>query len=117
VRFAGSVSDVRPYYAAADSFLLATLYDPFPNAALEAMASGLPIVTTSRCGVSELVVEGESGFVRDALDITGIADALGRLDAATAQRMGMHARAAVAGLTPSAMAEEYLALYGRLLHR
>jgi UDP-glucose:(heptosyl)LPS alpha-1,3-glucosyltransferase len=117
VRFVGSVSDVRPYYAAADSFVLATLYDPFPNAALEAMASGLPIVTTTRCGASELVAEGENGFVRDALDIAGLADALGRLDPATAQRMGAASRDAVAGLTPELMAGDYLALYRRLIHR
>jgi UDP-glucose:(heptosyl)LPS alpha-1,3-glucosyltransferase len=117
VRFVGSVSDVRPYLAAADSFLLATLYDPFPNAALEAMASGLPIVTTPDCGAAELVADGENGFVRDALDVQGLAAALSRLDPASAQRMGVHARESVAHLTPGAMAAEYLALYRRLLHR
>ena len=40
VRFVGAVSDVRPFLAAADAFVLPTLYDPFPNAALEAMAAG-----------------------------------------------------------------------------
>ena len=117
VRFVGAVSDVRPYLAAADSFLLATLYDPFPNAALEAMASGLAIVTTERCGAAELVVEGENGFVRDALDVAGIAAALERLDPGSAARMGARARESVAGFTPGAMAAEYLALYRRLLHR
>ncbi len=117
VRFVGSVSDVRPYLAAADCFLLATLYDPFPNAALEAMASGLPIVTTPQCGAAELVAEGENGFVRDALDIAGLAAALARLDPESAARMGGRARESVAGLTPAAMAAEYLALYERLLHR
>jgi UDP-glucose:(heptosyl)LPS alpha-1,3-glucosyltransferase len=117
VRFVGSVSDVRPYYAAADSFVLATLYDPFPNAALEAMASGLPLVTTSHCGAAEMVTEGESGFVRDALDIAGLAGVLGGLDPATAARMGANARDAVASLTPELMAREYLALYQRLLRR
>lgn len=117
VRFVGSVSDVRPYYAAADSFVLATLYDPQPNAALEAMACGLPIVTTPKCGVAELLREGESGFVRDALDVAGIAEALGRLDPPTARRMGAAARAAVAPFSPAAMAREYLALYERLIHR
>jgi UDP-glucose:(heptosyl)LPS alpha-1,3-glucosyltransferase len=117
VRFVGTVSDVRPYYAAADSFVLATLYDPFPNAALEAMASALPVVTTSHCGAAEMVTEGESGFVRDALDTAGLADALGRLDPATATRMGANARDAVSHLAPDIMAREYLALYQRLLHR
>ncbi|MGZ5038079.1 MAG: glycosyltransferase family 4 protein [Usitatibacter sp.] len=117
VRFVGSVSDVRPFYAAADVFVLATLYDPFPNAALEAMASGLAVVTTTRCGAAELLAEGESGFVRDALDVAGIADAIGRIDAPTAARMGANARDAVAPLTPQAMAREYLALYAGLLRR
>jgi UDP-glucose:(heptosyl)LPS alpha-1,3-glucosyltransferase len=117
IRFVGSVSDVRPYHAAADSFALATLYDPFPNAAIEAMASGLPVVTTPKCGAAEMLAEGESGFVRDALDVAGIAAALERLDPETAARMGANARDAVASLTPQAMAQQYLALYRRLLHR
>jgi UDP-glucose:(heptosyl)LPS alpha-1,3-glucosyltransferase len=117
VRFVGSVSDVRPYHAAADSFMLASLYDPQPNAALEAMASALPVVTTLKCGVAELLAEGESGFVRDALDVAGLAAALDRLDPPTARRMGEAARAAVERYTPQAMAAEYVALYGRLLRR
>lgn len=115
VRFLGAVSDVRPYLAAADAFVLPTLYDPFPNAALEAMAAGLPVVTSTTCGAAEVVTEGESGFVRDALDVAGLAECLERLDPATARRMGEAARAAVAPLTPAAMAAQYLALYERLL--
>lgn len=117
VRFVGAVSDVRPYHAAADSFALATLYDPFPNAALEAMASGLPVVTTTRCGAAEILAEGETGFVRDALDVAGLAEALARLDPASARRMGAAARDAAAPFTPQRMAREYLALYRRLLRR
>ncbi len=115
VRFVGAVSDVRPYYAAADAFALPTLYDPFPNAVLEAMACGLPVVTTPKCGAAEVVREGESGFVRDALDVAGFAEAFERLDPATARRLGEAARDAVAPLTPAAMAADYLALYRRLL--
>jgi len=117
VRFVGAVSDVRPYYAAADAFLLASLYDPQPNAALEAMACGLPVVTTPKCGVAELLVEGESGYVRDALDVAGIAEALDALREGNATRMGERARAEVEPYTPEAMAGEYLALYERLLRR
>jgi hypothetical protein len=52
VMFLGGQSDVRPFYGAADVFALPTLYDPFPNAALEAMASGLPLAyhPDLRCG-------------------------------------------------------------------
>ena len=117
VRFAGSVSDVRSYHAAADSFVLASLYDPFPNAALEALASGLPVVTSRKCGAAELIAEGESGFVRDALDVAGIAEAMSRLDPPSARRMEEAARSAVSGLTPAAMASRYAALYERLIRR
>jgi len=115
VRFVGGVSDVRPYLAAADAFVLPTLYDPFPNAALEAMAAGLPVVTGAKCGAAEIVREGESGFVRDALDVAGIAQCLDLLDVPAARRMGEAARETVSTLTPEAMARDYLALYERLL--
>jgi UDP-glucose:(heptosyl)LPS alpha-1,3-glucosyltransferase len=117
VRFVGSVSDVRPYYACADIFALATLYDPQPNAVLEAMACGLPVVTTPKCGAAELLAEGRSGFIRDALDVAGMAAAFDRLDEGNARAMGQAAREAVAVHTPEAMAREYLELYARLLHR
>jgi UDP-glucose:(heptosyl)LPS alpha-1,3-glucosyltransferase len=117
VRFVGAVSDVRPYYAAADAFMLASLYDPQPNAALEAMACGLPVLTTPRCGVAELLVEGETGAIRDALDAPGFAAVLEALEPARAATLGLAARAAIESHTPAAMAREYLALYERLLRR
>jgi UDP-glucose:(heptosyl)LPS alpha-1,3-glucosyltransferase len=117
VRFVGAVSDVRPYYAASDSFVLATLYDPQPNAALEAMACALPVVTTPTCGAAELLREGVSGHVRDALDVAGLAGAIEHLEGGVALRVGAGARAAVEPYTAAAMAREYLELYRRLLHR
>jgi UDP-glucose:(heptosyl)LPS alpha-1,3-glucosyltransferase len=117
VRFTGSMSDVRPYYAAADIFVLASLYDPQPNAALEAMACGLPIITTTKCGAAELVRDGLSGHVRDALDVAAIAGDLDASGPGQGRAMGELARAAVEPYTPERMAREYLALYQRLLHR
>ena len=117
VRFVGAVSDVRPYYAAADVFVLATLYDPQPNAALEAMACGLPVVTTTKCGVAELLVEGQSGHVRDALDVAGLAEAIERLEGGVARRVGAAAREEALRHPPAAMAGQYLDLYRRLLRR
>lgn len=55
VHFTGSIQDVVPYYLAADTFVLPTLYDPFSNACLEAAAYGLPVVTTRDNGFSEIL--------------------------------------------------------------
>jgi UDP-glucose:(heptosyl)LPS alpha-1,3-glucosyltransferase len=79
VRFLGSQKDVRPYYGAADGFALPTLYDPMPNAALEALACGLPVVTSTSCGAAELIVPQVNGFVCDALEIDELARKLDAL--------------------------------------
>ena len=63
--FWGSEYKIERLYAIADVFVLPTIYDPFSNAALEAMASGLPVVTTSYNGASELIENGVHGYVID----------------------------------------------------
>ena len=78
VRFLGPQPDVRPWYGAADAFALPTLYDPFPNAVLEALACGLPTLTSYGSGAAELI-DDNCGAVVDALDATAIAAGLGRL--------------------------------------
>ncbi|MDR0251166.1 MAG: glycosyltransferase family 4 protein [Burkholderiales bacterium] len=76
VRFLGAVGDIKPAYGAADAFILPTLYDPFPNACVEALACGLPLFTSTGCGAAEWITEGRNGWVRDALDIPGYQTAL-----------------------------------------
>lgn len=70
VRFAGAQNDVKPFYGMADAFILPTLYDPFPNVCVEALSSGLPVFTSFQCGAAELLINGENGWVSDALDIS-----------------------------------------------
>lgn len=116
VHFAGAQKDVRPYYGMADAFVLPTRYDPMPNAALEAMACGLPIVTSTTCGIAARVRDGVNGFVCDALDVAAIADRLDRLAApGAAAAMRAAARAAVADLDLETMAGHLIDLYRRLL--
>lgn len=115
VTFTGGVADVRPYYAGADIFVLPTLYDPFPNAAVEALASGLPVVTTFQSGAAELIRPGENGAVCDALDIPALTRSLtevAQIDPAAARE---HACASVSSLGMDAMAEKLLRLYSELL--
>ena len=116
VRFLGRQTDVRPYYGAADALVLPSLYDPFPNVALEAMACGLALITSTKSGAAELVRDGESGFVTDALDGDVIATAMRHLTVtATAARLGAAARRAVEPLTLAQMGARLRALYQSLL--
>jgi|ERR1041385_2438775 UDP-glucose:(heptosyl)LPS alpha-1,3-glucosyltransferase len=63
VKFLGEVHDLVPIYAAADIFILPTIYDPFSNACLEALACGLPVITTRANGFSEIIEDGIHGSI------------------------------------------------------
>ena len=116
VIFAGPQRDPRPYYGAADAFVLPTLYDPLSNAVLEAMACGLPVVTSTRCGAGELVVRENAGWLCDSTDDATFAERMSRLlDPAECERIGARARSAVAPLTPQSMTAQMLTLYENLL--
>lgn len=57
--------NILPYYAAADLFLLPTLYEPFGLVTLEAMACGLVPIVSKNTGASELIAHGNSGYLID----------------------------------------------------
>ena len=77
VQHLGAVRDLAALYAAADIFLLPTLYDPFSNACLEALAAGLPVVTTRDNGFSEIIEQHVHGSIVDApSNIAQICEAL-----------------------------------------
>ncbi|MBI5055817.1 MAG: glycosyltransferase family 4 protein [Nitrospirae bacterium] len=61
--FCGPQKDNYKYYAAADIFVFPTIYEPFGNVHLEALASGLPVITTRNSGASETIKDGLHGFV------------------------------------------------------
>lgn len=65
VRFEGSSSDVASYYAAADVFALPTQYEAWGLVIVEAMACGLPVVTSRLAGASIAVREGHTGELLD----------------------------------------------------
>jgi UDP-glucose:(heptosyl)LPS alpha-1,3-glucosyltransferase len=112
VMFLGAQTDVRPFYGAADVFALPTRYDPFPNVALEALACGLPLVTTNRCGAAELVTAA-NGSVISAGDVPGLTASLDSL-CGRAPQMRDAARTSVAHLELSTMAAQLMALHAGL---
>jgi UDP-glucose:(heptosyl)LPS alpha-1,3-glucosyltransferase len=111
IRFVGGKEDVRPYYAAADCFLLPTRYDPFPNTALEAMAMGVPAVVSSRCGAAEAIEPGVNGWICEPDDVGGLRSLLEKVDP---DRMGPAARATAERFGLDAMAKRLTELYGSL---
>lgn len=116
VHFTGGQANVKPFYGAADALVFPTLYEPFGNVALEAMACGLPVVTSSNSGAAELIREADNGYACDPLDVPGLAQAMtALLDPAQRRRVGLAARATVEPLTLEAMSANWLALYRQLL--
>jgi UDP-glucose:(heptosyl)LPS alpha-1,3-glucosyltransferase len=77
VQFLGEIADMLRVYAAADIFILPTIYDPFSNACLEALACGLPVITTRSNGFSEIIENGVHGSTVDhASDFLALRDAI-----------------------------------------
>lgn len=113
VTFVGSVPDPESYYAAADIVALPTLFDPFANVTLEAMASGLPVVTSRGNGAAEILHHGVDGLVVEpADDVTGLADALtSLLDPSRRATMGERARETALKYPWEGPLEETLAVY------
>jgi len=63
ILFAGESSQIEKFYAAGDIFVFPTFYDPFANVCLEALACGLPVITTRMNGASEIIKNGMNGYV------------------------------------------------------
>jgi UDP-glucose:(heptosyl)LPS alpha-1,3-glucosyltransferase len=116
VRFLGARDDVRPYYAAADCFILPSRYDPFPNTVLEALAMGLPSIVSARCGAAEVIEPGVNGWVCEPDDPGGIARHMGAAADAMLrdERASQAARATAERFGIDQMAWRLLELYRAL---
>ena len=72
VRFVGKQEQMEDILAIGDLFLLPSEYESFGLAALEAMAAGVPVISTNVGGLSEINVQGETGFMSDVGDIVSM---------------------------------------------
>lgn len=79
VSFMGSVPDVRHCFAKADVLLLASDHEGTPNVVMEAMACGVPVVATKVGGVTDLIKNGETGFLFEPDDLTCAQNVMKRL--------------------------------------
>ena len=106
---------VAPIYQLADAFVFPTSYEAFPLVALEAAASGLPILATAVNGIRELVSDGVNGFLisRDAGQIARRLRELGD-DGALRRRLGSAARSSAMDYSWAKMVDRYDALCAAL---
>ena len=114
VLFVGPQKDVRPYYAAADAFVFPTIYEPFGSVVLEALACGLPVITTDRCGAGELITQGVEGFVLPAGDTAAFAACMRQNTALDWANRRAAARASAERYPISRTVDAMLALYQEL---
>ncbi len=103
VHLPGRVADPVPHLASAHVFALPSRYEGIPNALLEAMACGLPVVASdSASGALEVVEDGRTGLLVRSADAVALAAALDRLlsDPEERRRLGECARDAMSRLAP-----------------
>lgn len=111
---------IERYYAAADVLVLPTPYDAFGMVITEAMACGLPVITTRLAGASELLDDGIHGRLLDsATDTSALAEAMNSLarNAGERERMGTAAAALMREHTWDRVADRTLAVYYEHLSR
>lgn len=114
VRFLGPCQNTLDVLAAADLFVLPSLYEPYGLAPLEAMACGIPVVITKCCGLAERLVHGREGFLLDRPDDANqAADFLKLLatNPALRREMGHNARRSAASLDKKRYCRELFDLY------
>ncbi len=121
VSFLGPVprADVPALYHQADVFTLPSQNEGMSIALLEAMASGLPVVTTTAGGTSELVCDGVNGYIVPWADVPALTEALALLarNADIRQRMGHENRRIAGEFSWSHITQGYLALCENIIYR
>ena len=115
--FCGPQRDIENYYAAADLFVFPSIYEPFGNVHLEALASGLPVITTRNSGAAEIISHGVNGFVIERPeDYRAIADKVRVLTEGNKRDgMSLEARSLAENFTFNRYTEEIMELYNGVI--
>jgi glycosyltransferase involved in cell wall biosynthesis len=118
VHFAGQISDVKPYYAAADLLVLPSHSEGSPYVLLEAMAAKVAIVATAVGGVPEMVEDEESALLVPPRDPRAMAAAIIRVlkDAELARKLVANASALIATrYSPETYVRSLIEIYRRVM--
>lgn len=118
VIFTGPQSDVKRFYALADIFVFPTLYEPFGNVCLEAMASGIPVITSRINGASEIMEGMDCLLLDDPTDIKTLSAKIGFLLANNndeRRKIASAVRSIAEHYTISNNARQFVSLYESIL--
>ena len=117
ITYLGPVDGIEKLYVAADFFILPSIYEPFGNANLEALASGLPIITSRNCGVAEIITPQKEGIIlEEPSDSIAMAKAIDYLmDSKTREPMRQSARLLAEKFTQERNAFEMVQVYKELI--
>ena len=113
-------SNLWEYYAASDIFVLPTIYEPFGLVIVEAMASGLPVITSRVAGAADLIIDGVNGLLlRAPSDVNGLAAKIELLlsNAGLRKTMGERARETAEKFSWDQVAQKTLEVYNTVLNR
>jgi len=117
IRFVGKQEQMEEILAIADLFLLTSEYESFGLAALEAMAAGVPVISTNAGGLPEIAIQGQTGYLNDVGDIYGMSDNAIRIleDEAVLKQFKANAAAHAKNFDIHRIVPQYEALYNRFL--
>jgi UDP-glucose:(heptosyl)LPS alpha-1,3-glucosyltransferase len=114
IEFAGTIRGAESLYAGADAFVLPTWYEPFGMVIVEAMAEGVPVITSTRAGAVEGMTHGRHGlFLQDVRSADELASAIGRIrdDSSLRSLLASSGKDAARRFAWPVVAEETLAVY------
>jgi len=116
-RFVGKQEQMEDILAIADLFLLTSEYESFGLAALEAMAAGVPVISTNAGGLPEIAIQGETGYLDDIGDIHSMSEHAIKIlsDDETLKRFKANAVAQAKNFDIHRIVPQYEALYNRFL--
>jgi UDP-glucose:(heptosyl)LPS alpha-1,3-glucosyltransferase len=116
VKFIGPTREMGKVYAAGDALLLPTFYDSFGLVVIEALAHGLPVVSTEFLGASDLVRRNEVGvIVPSPRDVGAMAQALDAMAAAEREKVAARCRSAAEGMPGEKYVERVIEIYREII--